>query len=88
MTGSVVAPGGSQGTLCLGGSVSRFVSGATTANVGGRMEFDLDMQAFPTPQSGIVTLQPGDRWIFQVWYRDANPTTTSNFSAAVSVTFR
>ena len=87
-SGTTVMPGGSQGNLCLGGAISRFRSGAAAANVAGRMNFDLDMQAFPTPQSGLVMLQPGDRWYFQVWYRDANPGVTSNFSAAVGVTFR
>ncbi|MFT7679088.1 MAG: hypothetical protein ACI8QC_003087 [Planctomycetota bacterium] len=34
-----------------------------------------------------VTIQPGDSWIFQYWFRDANPTPTSNTSDAVVVTF-
>ena len=35
-----------------------------------------------------VSAQPGEAWYFQCWHRDANPTTTSNFTDAVSVTFQ
>jgi hypothetical protein len=34
-----------------------------------------------------MTAIPGETWYFQAWHRDANPTLTSNFTDAVSITF-
>jgi probable HAF family extracellular repeat protein len=87
--GSVFPVPGSQGRLCLGGAIGRiagpgqvFVAGAS-----GRGSVDLTSGTLPTP-TGTATVLVGDTWNFQAWYRDANPGATSNFSDAVSVTFR
>jgi hypothetical protein len=58
-----------------------------TANSGGRMSLDLDLTNTPTP-TGAVSIMAGQTWRFQCWYRDANPTATSNFSDAIALTFQ
>ena len=35
----------------------------------------------------MVAIQPGETWNFQLWYRDNNPQTTSNFTDAISIFF-
>jgi hypothetical protein len=35
-----------------------------------------------------VAVLAGETWNFQAWYRDLNPTTTSNFTNAVSIAFQ
>ena len=83
---NVPGVGGSDGTLCLGGPVSRI--SALSAGADGVARHILDPLAIPTPAQGTVSIQPGETWHFQVWYRDANPAPTSNFSEAREVTFR
>ena len=34
-----------------------------------------------------LQFMPGDAWNFQYWYRDVNPSPTSNTTAGVTVTF-
>lgn len=43
----------------------------------------VDLGALPQP-NGSVAATPGESWSFQLWYRDANPLPTSNFSTAVT----
>lgn len=85
----IVHPGTSQGTLCLGGAIGRFVGPGQVQNSGatGTFTLALDLGALPSP-SGPVVAQPGDTWHFQCWHRDVNPTVTSNFTDAVSVLLR
>ncbi|MEZ6014839.1 MAG: hypothetical protein R3F49_06990 [Planctomycetota bacterium] len=87
--GQVAQPGGSQGVLCLAGSIGRFVGPGQIVNsgVGGSFELPLDLAALPTP-TGPVSAVVGETWNFTAWYRDANPTPTSNFTDAVEVTWR
>ncbi|RKY16071.1 MAG: hypothetical protein DRQ55_18765 [Planctomycetota bacterium] len=87
--GSVFPVNNSQGRLCLGGFIGRYVGPGQIQNSGstGTFSLALDLDAVPTP-AGIVAVQPGETWNFQAWYRDANPTTTSNFTDAVAVTFQ
>ncbi|MEZ6021015.1 MAG: hypothetical protein R3F17_13190 [Planctomycetota bacterium] len=47
------------------------------------MQVDLSVM----PLSPNQAVQPGDTWTFQCWYRDVNPTTTSNFTDALEVVF-
>ncbi len=77
--------GGGQGTLCLDGSVLRMESTLFNSGAGGLSELSVDLSSFPPPYNGAVLA--GQTWNFQVWYRDANPQPTSNFSSATSVTF-
>lgn len=80
-------PGGSQGILCLGDPIGRAV-GSVIFNTGmtGLGTATTDLTMMPQP-SGPVQVLPGDTWNFQAWHRDANPTVTSNFTDAISITF-
>ena len=40
------------------------------------------------PLSPAVPVLPGETWCFQGWYRDNNPTPTSNFSDAIFMVFQ
>lgn len=84
-TSVVPAPGGSDGTLCLGGTIGRFSQNLVQADPSGRMGITLDLLNLPSPLAPAVVA--GDLWWFQVWYRDSNPTATSNFTNAIGVTF-
>lgn len=86
--GFVAGPGGSQGNLCLGGAIGRFVGPGQVLNSGAAGSFTLpvNLSVVPTP-TGLVPAQPGETWNFQAWFRDANPGVTSNLTDAVSVTF-
>jgi hypothetical protein len=87
--GFVTQPGGSQGILCLGGAIGRYVAPGQIQNSESTGSFSLvlDLTTMAHP-ANPVAVQPGDTWNFQAWHRDANPTTTSNFTDAVSVTFQ
>ncbi len=79
----------SDGRLCLGGFIGRFVGPGQILNSGAAGSFMLaiDLASMPQP-FGSVTVQPGDTWNFQAWHRDANPTLVSNFTDSVSVYFQ
>ena len=87
--GLVIGPGGSQGNLCLGGAIGRFAAPGQIQSSGadGQIVLSIDLAAVPTP-SGLANVIAGETWNFQAWYRDSNPGSTSNFTDAVSVTFR
>ncbi len=83
-------PGGSEGNLCLGGG-SPLGRHNRMAEVGfsgtiGSIDVSLDLTDMPT---GIGTAQvlAGETWNFQCWYRDANPSSTSNFTDGLSILF-
>ncbi|MEM1448851.1 MAG: hypothetical protein AAGI22_07045 [Planctomycetota bacterium] len=80
----VVGPGGSQGNLCLGGSIGRYSSTPFDSGTSGTASLQLDLASTPTPL-GAVSIVAGETWNFQAWYRDANPGPTTNFTDAVSV---
>ncbi|MEM9382052.1 MAG: hypothetical protein AAGB93_19000, partial [Planctomycetota bacterium] len=86
-TGLTPQPGGSQGVLCLGGQIGRFVPQAFTTSPWGDGGHRVDLGAIPGPV-GVRATAPGDTWVFQMWHRDANPGATSNFTRAVSITFQ
>ena len=75
--GFVQQPGGSQGNLCLGGQIVRFVNDLRLVDAGGR--FSLRLYAYA---------QAGETWNFQAWFRDVNPGNTSNFTQGMQVTFQ
>ena len=70
----IANPGGSQGNLCLGGNIDRFL----VLSSGSYGSFWLNL-----PQWAM----PGETWNFQAWFRDNNPGPTSNFTDGVSVLF-
>ncbi len=88
--GFVMNPGMSDGNLCLGGSIGRYVGAGQIMNTGGAGSISLtvDLQAIPQP-NGPVSAAAGDTWNFQCWFRDAglSGTGTSNFSDGLSITF-
>ena len=85
-TPSFVSPPGSQGNLCLGGKIGRFASQIQNSGAAGEMVIDVDLTDIPVDAPNAV--QPGETWNFQLWFRDLNPTSTSNFTDAVQITFQ
>ena len=84
--GFVQQPPGSQGNLCLGGNIARFVDQLQNSGVPGSFTIQVDLTSIPTyPPSTVVV---GENWNFQAWFRDVDPTPTSNFTDGVSVTFK
>ena len=86
--GFTMNPGGSQGNLCLGGNIGRYVGPGQIKNTGndGTMSLLLDLTMTPTP-TGLVAMQLGETWNFQAWHRDSvGGMSTSNLTNAVSVT--
>lgn len=77
-------PAGSQGTLCLGGQIGRYfeLEEIRFASPEGLVSLAIDLEAMPTPALRRPALV-GETWRFQAWYRDVNPTGTSNFTNAV-----
>jgi hypothetical protein len=87
--GFVANPGGSQGNLCLGGSIGRYVGAGQIMNSGasGSFALQIDLTQTPTPV-GPVAVAPGETWNFQTWHRDAVAgSATSNFTNGLSITF-
>jgi len=84
--GFVANPGGSQGNLCLGGVIGRFASQVQSSGAAGSFTIQVDLTKLPPPLN--VPVLPGDTWSFQAWFRDKNPSTTSNFTDGVSVAFQ
>ena len=87
--GFVVAPGGSLGNLCLGGSIGRYVGPGQVQNSGAAGAFSLaiDLANTPTP-TGLVSIAPGETWSFQAWYRDSVlGFPASNLTDGLAITF-
>jgi len=87
--GHVPGAGGSQGTLCLGGSIGRYVGPGQIKNSGatGSFSLQLNLAQHPTP-TGFVSVVAGDTWNFQAWYRDAvGGAAVSNFTNGRTITF-
>ncbi|MEM8709778.1 MAG: hypothetical protein AAGG01_02405 [Planctomycetota bacterium] len=87
-TGDVNMPAGSQGRLCLGGSIGRYTAQIGASGAAGAFNTTIRPSLIPQPTS-LVVAQPGETWNFQVWHRDAiGGTATSNFSNACALHFR
>ena len=83
----VTQPGGSQGNLCLGGEIGRFVGAGQIMNSGidGTFSLDIDLANLPSP-TGFVSASAGETWTFQAWYRDSvGGNATSNFTDAIAI---
>lgn len=88
--GFVALPSGSDGNLCVGGSIGRYVGTGQIQNSGSTDSFslELDLAQTPTP-TGLVTVNAGEAWNFQAWHRDtAMGTPTSNFTDGIEITFK
>ena len=78
----------SEGNLCLGGTIGRFLGP-------GQVQFStpdgtlaLDLAPTQLPQgSGFASIAPGSTWYFQLWFRDT-PSNTSNLSNGLMVDFQ
>lgn len=78
----------SDGVLCLGGNIGRYVGPGQIQNSGTTGSFALAINLMAVPQPlGPVPVHPGETWHFQAWHRDANPTLTSNFTNGLSILF-
>ncbi|MDG1050875.1 MAG: hypothetical protein P8M11_00625 [Planctomycetota bacterium] len=88
--GFVANPGGSQGNLCLGGAIGRYVGPGQIQNAGtvGLIALTMDNTQVPQP-TGFVAVNSGDTWNFQAWYRDSDGMggATSNFTDGISIDF-
>lgn len=78
--------GGGQGTLCLGGSIGRFLGPGELrfSDSGGSSSLQLDLGHLPQPMGRVAAIV-GESWNLQAWYRDSNPSPTSNLTDGVSV---
>ncbi len=86
--GFVANAGGSQGNLCLGGSIGRYISSVLSSGAAGTYSLQLDLTAVPQP-TGFVGVTAGETWNFQSWYRDqllGFP--SSNFTEAIEILFQ
>jgi hypothetical protein len=87
--GFVGNPGGSEGNLCLGGAIGRYVGPGQIQNSGGTggisLAVDNTMQPSPT---GFVMVAAGETWNYQAWFRDTTPAgpATSNFTDGLEIT--
>ena len=78
-------PPGSQGNLCLAGNIGRYKTQIQNSGSGGTVSIMADMTNVPV--NPPVAAQPGETWNFSLWFRDNNPSATSNFTDGLSVTF-
>ncbi|QDV09269.1 hypothetical protein Poly30_48260 [Planctomycetes bacterium Poly30] len=86
-SGPGITPPGSQGMLCLSGSIGRLQSSLFTASSDGTARVPLDLRVIPQP-TGTVSAMAGETWYMQSWFRDSIAgAATSNFSMAVSIMF-
>ena len=87
MTQGFSSPPGSQGNLCVSGAIGRHTAGVQSTGAAGEFSLQLDLTDIPTP-GGQVAIQAGETWYWQAWFRDANPSSTSNFTDGLCVTFQ
>jgi hypothetical protein len=85
--GFIPFPGGSQGNLCLGGFIGRHTKQLGNSGSSGVLSIAVDLANLPRP-SGPYQVLAGETWNFTCWFRDKNPTATSNFSDGISITFQ
>lgn len=71
----------SDGVLCLGGTVVRFVDDDLSTGELGGVVFPLNVRELP----GRLLFQVGETWNFQLWYRDLGG--SSNFSNSLAYTW-
>jgi hypothetical protein len=87
--GFVANPGGSQGNLCLAGSIGRYVGPGQIGNTGavGAVDLAIDLTQIPQP-TGPVAVAAGETWRFTCWHRDVVAgSATSNFSNGLAIAF-
>ena len=85
-TQGFVNPPGSQGNLCLSGQIGRHSASVLNTGSAGEFSLQLDLTNIPTP-GGPVSIAAGETWNWQAWYRDANPSSTNNFTDGINIPF-
>jgi len=88
--GFVPNPGGSNGNLCLAGTIGRYVAPGQIKNAGPGGTFSLVLPLPQTPAGGsFVPIVAGQTWNFQCWFRDIGPMgqPQSNFTNGRSIVF-
>lgn len=93
-----IAPGGGEGDARDGRRSVKGARGKSPSRVGyvagvlreagqatGTISIPLDLTQLPPP---LGSVQAGETWDYTTWFRDVNPTTTSNFTDAVAVTYQ
>lgn len=83
MSSGFVTPPGSQGNLCLSGAIGRHSANALNSGASGEFSLQLNLAAIPTP-GGSASVQPGQTWLWQAWFRDG---ASSNFTNGISIQF-
>ncbi len=83
--GFIANPGGAQGNLCLGGTMGRYSAFLQNSGSAGSFQLTIDLTNMPPPAQSSVL--PGDTWNYVAWFRDKNPTNTSNFTDGLSILF-
>lgn len=86
-TGFTAAYGGGQGNLCLGGAMGQHKALVGNTGAAGVYSSAIDLTQVPTP-TGFVSVLPGETWNWQCWFRDQNPTRTTNLTDAIAITFQ
>lgn len=81
----VANAGGSAGNLCVGPDLGRHAKQLENTAGTGLLNVRVDLTGLPRPNGVPHVVQPGETWNFQFWHRDG---TTSNFTDAISITFR
>ena len=76
-------PGGSDGRLCLGGTIGRFNTQVQNTGADGSFAIWVDLANIPVVPA--VAVVPGDTWHYQAWHRDGP---TFNTSQGVEITFQ
>ena len=80
-------PAGSQGVLCISGAFARFNRPGEFGPADSAGVRSLQVPTIDIPINPVAPMVAGETWVFQAWYRDQNPMSTSNFTSAVQVTF-
>lgn len=83
--GFIPFPGGSQGSLCLSGSIGRYSKFVRSSGSTGVITMSLDLTQTPQP-SGLVSILPGETWNWQLWHSDKGG--TNNFTDGISILFK
>ena len=85
-----VTPMVSQGNLCLATMIGRYnaVSQIRFSGTAGEFALTLDLIDTPSP-IGPFSIQAGETWYFQAWYRDFEPGlgSVSNFTDGLEIEF-
>ena len=85
--GFTASPGGSDGTLCLGGAIGRLHASSGFATAWGEGAASVDLTQLNQPTSSVA-VQAGETWHFQAWYRDISGAGGNNFTSSIAITFR